>query len=95
VTAKTTFVLDRKDVSCGWRSGAIAKHRKHRNRKLDVRCSTVTATHKPTGVAVSGDIPWGHYSKTELQEKRRALFESLLPQLEKAVRRHVEEQRGR
>lgn len=59
------------------------------SRRADTRRMQLTATHHPTGIAVSEEIPEGHYSRKEMQRLRRDLEPTLLAKLEKAVAAHL------
>jgi hypothetical protein len=46
-------------------------------------------THRPTGEKVSGGVPGGHYSKSEMLVLRQRLHSELFSELEKKVARHL------
>jgi len=49
----------------------------------------VTVRHRPTGVAIQGFIPEGHYSKDEMRKLKEALIAELMRELGQAVARHL------
>jgi hypothetical protein len=49
----------------------------------------ITVRHRPTGVALQGIIPEGHYAKDEMRKLKEAAIEELMRELEKAVARHL------
>jgi len=85
------FRMNPRDISYAWGGSASAKHRKKRNRKCDLRSSRITLVHRPTGVEVSGEVPEGHYSKKEMQEKCDDMYHILLPTLEAKVRKYIKD----
>lgn len=59
------------------------------SRVLKTTSGTLSLTHTPTGITVTGEIPAGHYSKKTMQEKRKALKTALLAKLEDKVAKHL------
>jgi hypothetical protein len=59
------------------------------SRALDVSGQTLRLTHLPTGIAVSGEVPAGSYSRTEMTRLKEALHAQLLADLERRVARHL------
>src|SRR5437764_6775678 len=58
-------------------------------RALDVSGGALRLVHHPTGVAVAGEIPRGHYSKARLNQLRTELHARLFAELERRVARHL------
>jgi len=67
----------------GSRSGG--RNRVRQSRALDTSGTTLTLTHRPTGISAQGEVPRGHYSRAELRKQRAALSARLLAELEVKV----------
>ncbi len=81
---KQKWHLDPKEVTGGIHGSSSGKTGIF-ERKLKITGSTVFLTHMPTGIEVEAEVPPGHYSKKEMQQKREALKESLFRELEDRV----------
>lgn len=51
--------------------------------------ATITLTHDPTGVAVSGAIAAGNYSRSEMIRRKSQLRRELTEELRLAVAKHL------
>ncbi|RFA29283.1 hypothetical protein CAI21_09360 [Alkalilimnicola ehrlichii] len=85
------WALDPSEVS--WGTNGITIGRRKQATKAS-RADTVTGTtlflhHHPTGIQVAGEIPPGNYTKTQMQENKRKLYQQLFPQLEKLVAKQL------
>ena len=56
-------------------------------RSLDRRSLTITGRHLPTGIAVQGAIPEGHYTRTQMRTLKEAEKQRLLQALEAELAR--------
>jgi hypothetical protein len=84
------WVLDPADVDTFETSSrASGRRRAALSRALDASAHLVRLTHRPTGVEVSGEIPQGNYSRTEMTQLRQELHARLLAELEQRVARHL------
>jgi hypothetical protein len=63
-------------------------------RSLDRRSLTITGRHLPTGIAVQGAIPEGHYTRNQMRTLQEAEKQRLLHALE-AKLAHAGRQPGR
>lgn len=84
--------VDPADVTVAFTSSASSPRggqRRRLSRALDLRAMAVTVHHRPTGVAVRGVIPEGHYSKREMRKLKEEMIEVLMRELEKVVARHL------
>jgi hypothetical protein len=61
--------LDASDIALGWTGSSSGLRRKatRSGRATTLTSRTLTLTHTPTGVTVSGEIPVGNYSRSELK----------------------------
>lgn len=60
-----------------------------KSRAEDTRSQVVRLLHHPTGIDVEGEIPAGHYSKSEMSKLRDDLTTRLWGELEGKVARHL------
>ena len=87
---KARWKLDPDDLDSsemGTRSGG--RNLVRQSRALDTSGTTITVTHRPTGISVQGQVPPGHYSRSELRDERAALKVKLLGELEIKVARRL------
>lgn len=81
--------MNEKDVIEGVVGSSGGSHRGGRmartSRKGSMSSSTLTLVHGPTEIRVSGTVPEGHYSHSEMTAERKHLREELWKQLEDAV----------
>jgi len=90
--AKASPVITPSDVDVAFSGSASSPrggHRRRLSRALDLRAMAVTVRHRPTGVAIQGFIPEGHYSKDEMRKLKEALIAELMRELGQAVARHL------
>jgi len=79
--------LDPEEVSVGWSGGApeprarAAKASRPDN-SMGAECRLL---HMPTGIKVTGAITRGYYSRTEMDQRKDALYKELFPLLEAQV----------
>lgn len=59
------------------------------SRAEDSRGAVVRLVHQPTGLEIEGEVPTGHYSRSEMRSRKDALIAELWPQLEKRVAKHL------
>ena len=86
----TRWVLDPAEVDTfEMSSRAGGRRRAALSRALDTSGHQIRLTHRPTGVEVSGQIPQGNYSRTEMTRLRQELLASLFAQLEQRVAHHL------
>jgi hypothetical protein len=84
------WTLDLRDVDrfeTSSRSGG--RKRAALSRALDLSDHALRLTHRPTGIAVSGEVPTGNYSRTEMTKLKQALNARLFAELEQRVARHL------
>src|SRR5262249_20934782 len=73
-----------------WSGGAAASRGSNRNpRSAGVTSSRWEVLHKPTGVYVRGEVPPGHYSRTEMARLRAALWRVVWRRLAQEVAIHT------
>lgn len=79
--------LDPKEVGLGTAGLSSGKRKKatRASRVVEKRGMTVTLTHMPTGLEVSGEIPSGHYSRKQMQQEVATMYSRLFVELEKLV----------
>ncbi len=70
-------------------SESANRHKARNSRALSVTTHRLTLVHGPTSLEVSGEIPRGQYSRTEMQRLKAELRASLFRQLEELVARHL------
>lgn len=80
--------LNPEEVSWGMNSSSSGKTGQFERKMKTTRC-TLFMTHQPTGIRVEGEIPAGHYSKKEMQQKRDALMQTLFQALERLVAKRL------
>jgi hypothetical protein len=85
------FEIDISDVDFGTTGTTSGRRSKatRSSRRNTVTSKQIVATHKPTGVRVSGEIPPGTYSRNELQSHVLELRSRLLLELSEAVAREL------
>ena len=86
--SREKWKLDPRDVACSFEGSSSGKTGQF-ERKLKVTSCEVSLVHTPTLVKVEGEIPEGHYSKKEMQQKRQLMKETLFIELEKLVARKL------
>lgn len=85
------FKIDPSDVSKS-STGFTAGRRRQASRagrRVSETAATVTLSHKPTGVTVTGAVPTGHYSRQEMTQRRALLEQELLAKLLLEVAKHL------
>lgn len=78
------WALNPDEVMWGFHGSSSGK-KGQLSRRLKVTACKVHLVHKPTGIKVEGEISSGHYSKKEMQKKRKEMKEALFVVLEKKV----------
>lgn len=88
--ATQSWRLDPSEVEWGstGRSSGRRKRATRSSRAASITGATVTLWHLPTGLSVEGQIPEGHYTRTEMQRLKTGLYNELFPKLEELVSRH-------
>ena len=83
--------LDPTDIALGWTGSNSGLRRKatRSGRATTLTSRTLTLTHTPTGVTVSGEIPVGHYSRSDLKRVAEKLEGALIAELSTAVARKL------
>lgn len=76
--------LNPREISSGW-SGSSSGTSGIFDRKLKITGRRLRLRYEPTGVAVEGEIPDGHYSRKEMQQKTEQLMKVLFLELESKV----------
>lgn len=80
--------MNRADVTIFHEASTTGGRAKARySRRDSITSKKITATHRPTGLAVSGEIEPGHYSRKEMQALTAKLEAALLEKLERLVRK--------
>jgi hypothetical protein len=77
--------LDPKEVLACWTFSLAAQEQGDSTRKQEHYSRSLTLTHKPTGLSVTGETPCGHCSKKDMQVISDQLHSQLLRQLEQSV----------
>jgi hypothetical protein len=88
---KINFALDPADILESW-NGSRTGRRRNLNRVssvVDLRGSTITLKHAPTGLEVKDSIEIGHFSNTRIKAAEAALRERLVVELTAAVAKHL------
>ncbi len=84
------WTLNPAEVTWGTSGHTSTRRKKRRlSRQLDERSLEIKMTHLPTGIAVTGTVPEGHYSKREMLAAQNAVLEKLFVTLEAQVARHL------
>lgn len=88
---KKQFVLDEDNILWSWHGARIGSRKKltRASASADTSSWRLTLTHEPTGVAVQGEIPMGHYSNRQMQAHKQKLRDELHEQLRQAVAKHL------
>lgn len=83
-----TPLLQTDDVAINWTMTTRRVARKARSSRAENMTSAqLTLIHRATQVQVVGEVPAGHYSKTEMQTLKEALHCRLLAELARLVAR--------
>lgn len=86
----TRWALDPAEVDAFEISGRSGgRRRAAHSRALDVSGSEIRLTHRPTGIAVAGEVPEGRYSRAEMTRLKEDLRARLFAELEQRVARHL------
>ena len=85
------LVIDRKDIAYSGSGPSVGSRSNmtKQSRVLAVTSKEITLTHTPSGVAVSGKVAPGHYSRREMQRLVAELHAQLLIELHHAVARKL------
>lgn len=84
----SSWRLDPAEVSSAWSTTRKnARLRASEPRSFDESQATLTLTHIPTGVTVSGVVPPGNYNKAEFRRLKEALHAERFSALESVVAR--------
>ena len=83
--------LDPSDIALGWTGSNSGLRRKatRSGRATTLTSRTLALTHTPTGMTVSGEIPAGNYSRSELKRLAEKLEATLIAELSTAVARKL------
>jgi hypothetical protein len=87
----SVFELNKNDVFESW-SGHRSNLRSNLNRvssAVDIRGSTITLRHAPTGIEIKGDVEMGHYTNKQIHTAEAQLRRQLLQELTDAVAKHL------
>jgi hypothetical protein len=78
--------FDVNDVGISMMSTASGRRRLRRHsRANDLRSTTLTLTHRPTGLVLTGEVPEGHYSRKQMRDLVAKLEQDLLLKLAELV----------
>lgn len=77
--------MKQEDVDWAWGGSSSGRRKAGTSRANSITSAQLTLTHKPTGLSVKGEIQEGRYSKTQMQDKKRDLYEKLFDELEVLV----------
>ena len=88
---KETWALNPDEVIWGGGGGSSGrrKHATRQGRMGSVTEAKLHLIHVPTGIEVSGNVPPGRYSRSEMQVRRAELYETLFQKLENMVASHL------
>ncbi len=81
--------LDASEVTWSASGSSGGRNKVRQNRNLGASSYTFTVMHKLTGLEVSGSVPLGHYSRSEMRQLKRQLFVKLFRELEDKVAKHL------
>ena len=65
------------------------KHATHSGRATPPTEVQMELLHVPTGLKVTGEVPRGNYSRTQMQEHKKQLYPKLFQELEDKVAKHL------
>jgi hypothetical protein len=82
----TSWNLNSKEVRWydGWATTSL-RINSRQSRKVDSRSAEINLVHEPTKIEVKGTVRAGHYSKKEMTQLHKTLYQKLFIELENKV----------